>query len=120
MNNDKQSHILKIANSVAGAFSPALAQKAVNYMMAQQSVYSRIEGLKKLAANDNGAKISKHLLEQLADIMGFMATKKSVSVEFMTVALANRFDVAKLSDLRDDQFQAALDCVLTWKTEYAM
>ncbi len=120
MKNDTQSHILKIANKLGGAFSPAMAQKAVNYMMARQSVYSRIEELKKLAANDNGAKISRHLLEQLADIMGFMANKKKIDVTVMAMLLANRFDVTKLSDLRDEQFQEALDCVLTWKTEYAM
>ena len=120
MKNDTQSQILTIANKMGGLFSPALGQKAVNYLMAQQSVYNRIQELKKLAANDNGAKISRHLLEQLADIMGFMATKKKVDVSIMAMLLANRFDITKLSDLRDDQFQEALDCVLTWKTEYAM
>lgn len=121
MKNDKQSQILTIASKLTSVLGgPALAQKAVSYLIASQSVYSRIETLKKLAANDNGAKISRHLLEQLADIMGFMAAKKKVDVTVMATVLANRFDIIKLSDLRDDQFQDALNCVLTWKTEYAM
>ena len=120
MKNDKQSQILTIANKVAGAFGPALAQKALTYLIAQQSVYGRIAELKKLAANDNGAPISRHLVEQLADIIGFMAARKKLDVSVMTMVLADRFDITRLSDLRDDQFQDALDCVLTWKTGYAI
>src|SRR6218665_2366846 len=105
MKKNSQNQVLMIANKVAGAFGPAMAQKAVRYLLAQQTMSARIDMLKKLAANDNGAPISRHLLDQLADIMSFMAVKKKMDVAVMATLLMGRFQISKLSDLRDDPFQ---------------
>ena len=120
MKKISQSQIVKFANKLAGAFGPDAAQKAVNALMVQRAIMDCIDQQKELVANDNGSPIGRHLLDQLADIMGFMAAKKKMDVSVMATLLISRFDLTKLSDLRDDQFQDALDCVLTWKIDYAI
>jgi len=120
MKKTAQSQILKLANKLMGGFGPDAAQRAVNALMVQQAIFDCIKQQKEDVANDNNNVMSRHLLDQLADIIGFMAAKKKMDVSVMATLLLRRFEIARLSDLRDDQFQDALDCVLTWKTEYAI
>ena len=119
MKKTTHGQILKFANKLMGGFGPDAAQRAVNALMVQQAILDCIDQQKQQVANDNASPIGRHLLDQLADIMGFMAARKKIDVSVMTTLLLRRFEIARLSDLRDDQFQEALDCVLTWKNEYA-
>lgn len=103
MKTSTQSQIMKIAAEV------------VEGLVARQDIAGRIGALKQLAANDNSARISKPLLEQLADIMAFMSQRRGTSLDVMTVELCTEMGVNSLHNLCDSQFKAALDYVLTYK-----
>lgn len=87
------------------------------WLAGQDAMQRRVAKLKVRAANDNYAPISRHLVSELADIMAFTAAKRKVSLDVMTVSLCIAFGVGSLRSLRDNQFKAALDYVLTFKAE---
>ncbi|MGE3770231.1 MAG: hypothetical protein AB7G06_04695 [Bdellovibrionales bacterium] len=71
--------------------------------------------LKKNTANDNSRPISAHLLEQLSDIIAFIADRQHVGADTITTELSITFGIGSVTGLRDDQFRPALDYVLKYK-----
>lgn len=114
----KQNTVIKLASLVAGCIkAPKMASAVMAWLAAQESMETRIARLSKLVANDNNKAISRHLANELAEIMAFTAKKRGVSLDIMTVALCMAMGVGYIGALRDNQFRAALDYVLTYKDQ---
>ena len=113
-----KKQVVKLASLIGGYVkAPRMAASVMAWLAAKDSMEARVARLSKLVANDNYAPISRHLVNELADIMAFTAAKRKVSLDVMTVSLCIAFGVGSLSSLHDNQFKAALDYILTFKNE---
>jgi len=115
---EHKKQVIKLANLIGGCIKASrMAASVMAWLEAQQSMEAKIAKLKRLVANDNNKAISVHLAGQLADIMAFTARKQKVSLAVMTAEMCITFGVGSLRGLSDSQFKAALNYIVTYKSE---
>lgn len=112
----KTTILTTLARKSVKAPAPTVSAGLLAFLRCFEGVEAKVARLKRQAVNDNMQYLSAHMVEQLADIIVFMAKKKGRSANVMTAQLCIAFGVGCLARLRASQFNAALDFVLMNKS----
>jgi len=109
-----KKQVVKLA-ALIGYTAPKTASAVMAWLDAQDEAQRIVARLKAEVANDNEQVISGHLVEQLNDLIRFIAKRKNCSVDVMIAELGLTMGVGHLGRLKDSQFKAALDYVLMYR-----
>lgn len=109
-----KKQVVKLA-ALLGYKAPKTASAVMAWLDAQDEAQRIAARLKAQAANDNEAYISTHLVDQLMDMIQFMAKRKNCSAAVMQAELGILMGAGNLGRLRGSQYEEAINFVLMYQ-----